>query len=235
MNILIMIYYRSVGINGYYMGGILGMCIFLLSVYNYILLKGVIWGEIVTNLLLDCMEIKWGLMVEKGNLGMIWLISIVCSVILVYVRYYLSVSNNLIGVYLTFFSLFMIIFIISTLVIYGMIGYEFMGIISYILINFYIVKLQSNKCSLYCLLLGKMGDIGVLLCLFTLFFENDGISNLCAVMPCILVDTLVFLLIGVISKSAQYILLSWLTLAMLGPTRVSALLLSSTLVTSGLY
>ena len=208
------------------------MCMYLMMTYGFILLKSVILIDVMSNMLYDDLRIEMNMCVNRLNIGMMWLISLICGVIVIYVRYYLDKKNNAISVYLNLFSLFMMLFCISSLLIYNLIGYEFIGIISYILINFYVFKLQSNKCSLYSLLIGKVGDLGILIGLFVIYSKSMFYSVFLINSELLVV---VSVLIGIISKSAQYLLLSWLILAMLGRTRVSALLLSSTLVTSGLY
>ena len=116
--------------------------------------------------------------------------------------------------------------------ILSIIGYEMIGWISFVLINYYVYRLESNKCSLISMLIGKLGDIGLIYSIMRLSSGKVSFNYIDLLYISIIEE--LSLLICCISKSAQYFLHSWLILAMNGRTRVSALLLSSTLVTSGL-
>ena len=99
----------------------------------------------------------------------------------------------------------MLLFCVSNNVIYNLIGYEVKGLISYFLINYYSNRLVSNKCSLYSILIGKLGDIGILMSIF-IYYNRLNSFNVCSSSSGILL--VLYILIGVISKSAQYMLLS---------------------------
>lgn len=99
----------------------------------------------------------------------------------------------------------MLLFCISNNIIYNLIGYELIGLISYFLINYYNSRLISNKCSLYSILIGKLGDIGILLSIYE--YYNILLSySICGISLGIWI--VLYVTLGVISKSAQYFLLS---------------------------
>jgi NADH:ubiquinone oxidoreductase subunit 5 (subunit L)/multisubunit Na+/H+ antiporter MnhA subunit len=120
-------------------------------------------------------------------------------------------------------------------------GWECVGLVSYLLVNFWYTSTSNNLAAMKALLMNKIGDwgliIGVILaitatqgasfeCIFSLASKLDG-------------DLLLFLNLAFIlaasAKSAQLGLHGWLSAAMAGPTPVSSLLHSSTMVTAGVF
>src|SRR4051812_3240253 len=106
---------------------------------------------------------------------------------------------------------------------------------SYLLINYYYTKIAANKAAIKAILYNRIGDvsylIGITILILTIGTTNieifKTISNISNI------DLIVILLmIGAMSKSAQYPLHGWLGDAMQGPTPVSALIHAATLVTS---
>nr|AER54643.1 NADH dehydrogenase subunit 5 [Pennaria disticha] len=144
--------------------------------------------------------------------------------------------------YLSLFTFFMIILVTSNNILQLFIGWEGVGLCSYLLINFWFTRIQANKSAIKAMLINKIGDIGLLLgiiilwdkignfnyqtifCLFSIFNENN-----------ITIIIAILLLIGVMGKSAQIGLHMWLPDAMEGPTPVSALIHAATMVTAGVF
>jgi len=132
-------------------------------------------------------------------------------------------------------------------------GWEGVGLCSYLLINFWFTRIQANKAAIKAMLMNRIGDIGFLIgtsltfAVFkTLDFEtlHGGIAALEGITPSFTsligtVDALeiicFFLFIGVAGKSAQIGLHTWLPAAMEGPTPVSALIHAATMVTAGIF
>ena len=115
------------------------------------------------------------------------------------------------------------------------------GIVSYLLINFWYTRVQANKSAMLALNMNRLGDMGLSIGLFTLFglFGSLDYSTLFSLAPFMnetaitLISLLIFM--GAMAKSAQLGLHSWLPGSMEAPTPVSALLHAATLVTAGLY
>lgn len=144
--------------------------------------------------------------------------------------------------YLSLFTFFMITLVTSNNIVQLFIGWEGVGLCSYLLINFWFTRIQANKAAVKAMILNKIGDIGVLLGMIILWtligswqyssiFSNSSLLNDDKVI--VLVGVL--LLLGVIGKSAQLGLHTWLPDAMEGPTPVSALIHAATMVTAGVF
>jgi NADH:ubiquinone oxidoreductase subunit 5 (subunit L)/multisubunit Na+/H+ antiporter MnhA subunit len=132
--------------------------------------------------------------------------------------------------------IFMIILILSDNLVQIFIGWEGVGIISFVLINFWYLRLEANKGALKALVFNRIGDFGyigiLIFILITVKTTNLGfllhLQNSTYIIICCL-------LLAVFGKSAQLLLYAWLPDAMEGPTPVSSLLHSATMVTAGVY
>ena len=143
--------------------------------------------------------------------------------------------------YLSLFTFFMIILVTSSNLVQLFIGWEGVGLCSYLLINFWFTRIQANKSAIKAMIVNKFGDIGVLLSMALIwnYFGSFHYSSLfsysiiCQENTLNIISTL--LLLGVIGKSAQIGLHMWLPDAMEGPTPVSALIHAATMVTAGVF
>lgn len=119
--------------------------------------------------------------------------------------------------------------------------WEGIGVLSYLLINFWYTRIQASKASIQAITVNRVGDIfisiGFFACLWT--FSNVDYGTVFSLAPYISTVTLTFIgiifIIGAISKSAQLGLHTWLVSAIEGPTPVSSMLHAATLVTAGIY
>ena len=145
--------------------------------------------------------------------------------------------------YLSLFTFFMIVLVTSINLVQLFIGWEGVGLCSYLLINFWYTRIQANKSAIKAMIVNKVGDIGVLLGLILLWNILGAwhYSSIFSLIPIFNLDELIMvvigllLLIGVIGKSAQIGLHMWLPDAMEGPTPVSALIHAATMVTAGVF
>lgn len=115
------------------------------------------------------------------------------------------------------------------------------GIVSYLLINFWFTRLQANKAAILALTMNRVGDMGLSIGYFAIFalFGSLDYAAIFSIVP-FMNETAItiiglLLLTGAMAKSAQIPLHSWLPGSMEGPTPVSALIHAATLVTAGLY
>nr|YP_010890051.1 NADH dehydrogenase subunit 5 [Bargmannia lata]WJJ70063.1 NADH dehydrogenase subunit 5 [Bargmannia lata] len=142
--------------------------------------------------------------------------------------------------YLSLFTFFMIILVTANNILQMFIGWEGVGLCSYLLINFWYTRIQANKAAIKAMIINKIGDVGLLLGII-LIIKNSGLLSynniipLYSIFPKNLNFINILLLIGVIGKSAQFGLHSWLPDAMEGPTPVSALIHAATMVTAGVF
>lgn len=146
--------------------------------------------------------------------------------------------------YLSLFTWFMIILVTSSNFFQLFLGWEGVGVCSFLLINFWFTRIQANKSALKAMLTNKISDICLTIGMFLVFYEFksldfDVVFN---TIPFKLtnhdysLDLICFLImIGAVGKSAQVILHVWLPDAMEGPTPVSSLIHAATMVTAGIF
>ena len=145
--------------------------------------------------------------------------------------------------YLNLFLFFMLLLVLGRSMLVLFVGWEGVGLASYLLIGFWFDDLANARAGKKAFVVNRIGDAGFLLGMFLLYqafgtLNMDSINSACAigaakVVPASLVGILLF--IGATGKSAQIPLHVWLPDAMAGPTPVSALIHAATMVTAGVY
>ena len=149
--------------------------------------------------------------------------------------------------YLNLFMFAMILLVLGDNLIVLFVGWEGVGLCSYLLIGFWHKETANAVAGMKAFVVNRIGDLGFLLGMFVIFwtlYENGGIgtfdfrlmqaqANLIPVGAAALAAILLF--VGATGKSAQIPLFVWLPDAMAGPTPVSALIHAATMVTSGVY
>ncbi len=150
--------------------------------------------------------------------------------------------------YLNLFCMSMLLLVLGSNMLVMFIGWEGVGLCSYLLIGYYFHKKSAGDAAKKAFVMNRVGDFGFLLGLFTLYWwfgSNHNIwtinfvqikaaSHLLPYGGVVTVATLCFF-VGATGKSAQIPLFTWLPDAMEGPTPVSALIHAATMVTAGVY
>jgi NADH-quinone oxidoreductase subunit L len=146
--------------------------------------------------------------------------------------------------YLNLFLFFMTVLVLAGNALLMFVGWEGVGLASYLLIGFWFQKTSAADAGKKAFIVNRIGDFGFLIGMF-LLLANFGtltfseVAQKLAANPAwtggILTATALCLLIGAIGKSAQLPLYVWLPDAMEGPTPVSALIHAATMVTAGVY
>lgn len=150
------------------------------------------------------------------------------------------------GRFFTYFNLFiffMFLLVLADDPIIMFVGWEGVGLISYLLIGFYFDDIKNTYAGNKAFIVNRVGDFGFLSALILLFVEigNSGFSYDSIFFNLSLIDTpmlsliALLLFVGAMGKSAQLPLFVWLPDAMAGPTPVSALIHAATMVTAGIY
>ena len=186
------------------------------------------------------LKIPFNLILDKKGVWMIFLISSVAGVVIWYSTWYMYKDphkNRFLG-YLLMFAVTMLILVTSNNLFIMFVGWEGVGIMSYLLINFWYTSINSNKSALKAILYNKIGDIGFIIGISMLLY-NISSTNIWVLYNMDKINEiniiLIFFVIAAIAKSAQIFLHCWLGDAMAGPTPVSALLHAATMVTAGVF
>ena len=143
--------------------------------------------------------------------------------------------------YLSIFTFFMLVLVSAANYAILFIGWEGIGVSSYLLINYWFTRIQANKSAINAIITNRVGDISLSISFLAIFacFGSLDFTTIYMVAPFINENILTFigltLLFAAIGKSAQFGLHIWLPQAIEGPTPVSALIHAATLVTAGVY
>jgi len=145
--------------------------------------------------------------------------------------------------YLNLFIFFMLMLVMGSNYLMLFIGWEGVGLCSYLLIGFWYKNNEYNKAATKAFVMNRIGDLGLLLGIFLLFMRFNTLEYVHVARQAaelslndpIIVTATILLFIGAIGKSAQIPLFTWLPDAMAGPTPVSALIHAATMVTAGVY
>jgi len=143
--------------------------------------------------------------------------------------------------YLNLFVFSMLLLVLGANYVIMFIGWEGVGLCSYLLIGFWFKNDSYNYAAKKAFVMNRIGDLGFLLGIFWMLSKlgtanyNDVFANVHQLSPTDITGITVLLFIGAIGKSAQIPLYTWLPDAMAGPTPVSALIHAATMVTAGIY
>src|ERR1035438_6870758 len=143
--------------------------------------------------------------------------------------------------YLNLFMFFMLVLVLGASFLLLFVGWEGVGLCSYLLIGFYFDKKFATDAGNKAFIVNRIGDFGFSLAMFYMFknfgsLDFDKVFHQAASAPEWVLTTIgLLLMVGACGKSAQIPLYVWLPDAMAGPTPVSALIHAATMVTAGVY
>ncbi|MGP3963370.1 NADH-quinone oxidoreductase subunit L [Nonomuraea sp. 3N208] len=187
------------------------------------------------------MDINMGLLIDPLSISFALLITGVGSLIHIYSIGYMSHDEHRrrFFAYLNLFVAAMLLLVLADNYVGLFIGWEGVGLASYLLIGFWQFKPSAAVAAKKAFVVNRVGDLGLLVGMFVIFTTYQTLSF--AELKPIATEngtTLaigLLLLLGACGKSAQLPLQSWLLDAMEGPTPVSALIHAATMVTAGVY
>jgi NADH-quinone oxidoreductase subunit L len=152
-------------------------------------------------------------------------------------------NQNIFFAYLNLFIFFMLILVMGNSYLLMFVGWEGVGLCSYLLIGFWFKNKSYNDAAKKAFIMNRIGDLGFLIGMI-LIFKTFGSTDYKTVFSQangffsgqgVITSITLLLFIGAIGKSAQIPLYTWLPDAMAGPTPVSALIHAATMVTAGIY
>lgn len=223
------------------------LVLFVLSGVNYyecVVLGAVKHVQILQGFIPSGLTLSQGLQPDKFGLDvyldfyssqMVFLVSLISLGVHLYSIQYMKDDPRLgvFMVYLSVFTLFMVVYVVSLNFIQLFIGWEGIGITSYLLVNFWHTRPQANKSALKALIVNRFGDYFFLFAILLMVADNGPKSVVEPVELSYWVSF--FFVLAAAAKSAQLGLHTWLADAMEGPTPVSALIHAATMVTAGVY
>ena len=225
----------------------------LFAFFEVALIGCCVYVKLVTWIDSDVLNIDWGFMFDSLTVIMCCVVTFVSSLVHLYSTEYMSHDPHLSRFmsYLSLFTFFMLILVTADNFVQMFVGWEGVGLCSFLLINFWFTRIQANKAAIKAMVLNRIGDFGLVLGILTIFvnFKAVDYATVFSLTPFfsgeiinflnydleILTVVGVFLFIGAIGKSAQLGLHTWLPDAMEGPTPVSALIHAATMVTAGVF
>jgi len=191
-------------------------------------------------------RVNFGFLLDQ--LSILWLLFVtgIGSLIHLYSISYMHDDENMhkFFAYLNLFIFFMITLVIGSNLLVLFIGWEGVGLCSYLLIGFWHKNQEYNDAAKKAFIMNRIGDLGLLIGIFiigSLFNTLDYTSLKTAIatsgnLDITMISIAAFaLFIGACGKSAQIPLYTWLPDAMAGPTPVSALIHAATMVTAGIF
>lgn len=143
--------------------------------------------------------------------------------------------------YMNLFLASMLILVLANNPILMFVGWEGVGVCSYLLIAFYFSDKDNVKAGNKAFILNRIGDFGFLIGLIALYLASSGVKfdyiglNEITLSPNVEIFIAFCFIAGALAKSAQIPLYTWLPDAMAGPTPISALIHAATMVTAGVY
>jgi NADH:ubiquinone oxidoreductase subunit 5 (subunit L)/multisubunit Na+/H+ antiporter MnhA subunit len=199
------------------------------------------------------LQLQWSFLFDTLTCTMLFVITSISSLVHVYSVSYMEHDPHIVRFmsYLSLFTFFMIVLVTSGNFIQLFMGWEGVGVSSYLLINFWFTRIAANQSAIKAILVNRLGDIGILVALLLIFktTQTFDFGIVFSLLDFIKDDTILIgfleynvvtcisigLFIGAVGKSAQIGLHTWLPDAMEGPTPVSALIHAATMVTAGVF
>jgi NADH-quinone oxidoreductase subunit L len=199
--------------------------------------------EMMTWMETGSLYIPFGFIVDQVSVTMMMVVTIVSTVVHIYSIGYMDHDKafNRFFSYLSAFVFSMMILVMSDNFAGLFIGWEGVGLCSWLLIGFWYHKESATWAANEAFIMNRIADLGMLIGIFLVYWNTgtlqyeQAFAAMQTLDPSILTWMGIFLFIGAMGKSAQFPLHTWLADAMEGPTPVSALIHAATMVTAGVY
>jgi NADH-ubiquinone oxidoreductase chain 5 len=191
----------------------------------------------------ESLNIGWAFHFDSLTVSMLLPVLIISSLVHIYSIGYMSSDphNQRFFSYLSLFTFMMVILVTANNYLLMFVGWEGVGVCSYLLVCFWFTRVAANQSALSAFLTNRVGDCLLTVGMFAILwsFGNLDYATVFSLAPYMNENLItivgVCLLIGAMAKSSQVGLHVWLPMAMEGPTPVSALIHAATMVTAGVY
>ncbi len=221
---------------------------FLLSVFLFVNFKYQYTVNLFDWISVGSLQIPFSYQIDQLSLIMLLLITGVGTLIHIYSIGYMHHDEN-VGKFFSFLNLFvfsMLILVLGANFVILFIGWEGVGLCSYLLIGFWNKHTPYNNAAKKAFIINRVGDLGFLLGIFLMYltfnsvqyaevFQKASLGQFGTYGVGVVTFITLLLFVGAMGKSAQLPLYTWLPDAMAGPTPVSALIHAATMVTAGIY
>jgi len=199
--------------------------------------------EMMTWMATGNLYIPFGFIVDQVSVTMMMVVTLVSTVVHIYSIGYMDHDKgfNRFFSYLSAFVFSMMILVMSDNFAGLFIGWEGVGLCSWLLIGFWFHKEVATWAANEAFIMNRIADLGMLIGIFLVYWNTGSLQYDIAFPAMASLDTAtltwigIFLFVGAMGKSAQFPLHTWLADAMEGPTPVSALIHAATMVTAGVY
>ncbi len=199
------------------------------------------------------LNVNWSIKIDPLSSVMIMVVTSVSALVHIYSIGYMSQDPHKprFMSYLSLFTFSMLCLVVSDNFLQLFFGWEGVGLCSYLLIGFWFKRETANNAAIKAFIVNRVGDFGLAIGIFIVFliFGTLNFEEVFLLVPEFTKTNLsifggeynvitlicVFLFIGAMGKSAQFLLHTWLPDAMEGPTPVSALIHAATMVTAGVF
>lgn len=190
-------------------------------------------------------QVNFGFQIDQLSLIMMMIITGIGSLIHLYSIGYMSHDKGFYKffTYLNLFIFSMLLLVMGSNYLILFIGWEGVGLCSYLLIGFWYENNEYGKAARKAFIMNRIGDLGLLIGIFLIATQTNAVDYLSVAQNAskfefdgvVIMFITLSLFIGAMGKSAQIPLFTWLPDAMAGPTPVSALIHAATMVTAGIY
>ena len=211
---------------------------------NYKIFTWISSGDFIAN---------WSINIDPLSAVMLVVVTFVSALVHIYSIGYMSHDPHKprFMSYLSLFTFSMLVLVVSDNFLQLFFGWEGVGLCSYLLIGFWYKRESANNAAIKAFIVNRVGDFGLAIGIFLIFYHLGTINfnETFELIPInidkkiiflglefnFITTTCLFLFIGAMGKSAQFLLHTWLPDAMEGPTPVSALIHAATMVTAGVF
>ena len=190
-------------------------------------------------------QVNFGFQIDQLSLMMMMIVTGIGSLIHLYSIGYMSHDKGFYKffTYLNLFIFSMLLLVMGSNYLILFIGWEGVGLCSYLLIGFWYENTEYGKAARKAFIMNRIGDLGLLIGIFLIASQTNALDYLSVAQNAskfefdgvVIMFITLSLFIGAMGKSAQIPLFTWLPDAMAGPTPVSALIHAATMVTAGIY